>query len=331
MGCRAASNWRNVDILVDCIVPIPQKYERMNRILLALPVLCLICLLGWGGNAAASGAGIAGAKPGAIKVVYPTGDIPNDPRFNDVIEILRTALEKTVPQFGPFELGPAPLPMPKARYLADLEQQREINVVWNGTSDELEKRFTPIRIPLRKGLLGYRVCLISKENQGQIDQIKTIDDLKKITIGQGLNWGDIAVYEALGIEVIKAKYAQLFKMLALGRFDLFPRGIGEIFPEYDINVKEISNLAVEKNLLLYYPWPYYFFFNNNDLELKRRVETGLKIMQKDGSFDTIFNKYNRAAIEKINLKGRRIIRLNNPLLPKETPLGDASLWFDPAK
>jgi hypothetical protein len=303
----------------------------MNRILRPLRSVLLVCLLGFAISAMAAGGSVSAARGSGVRVVYPTGDIPNDPRFNDVIEILRTALEKTVPQFGPFELGPAPAPMPKARYLMDLEQQREINVVWNGTSEELEKRFTPIRIPLRKGLLGYRVCLISKENQGKIDQIKTVDDLKKFTVGQGLNWGDISIYESVGIEVIKAKYAQLFKMLSLGRFDLFPRGIGEIFPEYEINLKENSNLEIEKNLLLYYPWPYYFFFNNNDHELKKRVEAGLKIMQKDGSFDAIFNKYNRAAIEKANLRGRRIIRLNNPLLPKETPLNDPTLWFDPAK
>jgi hypothetical protein len=31
------------------------------------------------------------------------------------------------------------------------------------------------------------------------------------------------------------------------------------------------------------------------------------------------------------LKHRRIIRLENPLLPKDTPLDDPSLWFDPLK
>lgn len=266
-----------------------------------------------------------------IKVTYPTGDVPNDPRFNDVIEVLRTALEKTRPQYGPFELGPASTPMPKARYLLEMENHGEINVVWNGTSDELEQRFLPIRIALRKDLLGYRICLIHKKSQSKIDRIKTVADLKKISIGQGIGWGDNRIYENIGIDVVKAKYGQLFKMLSLNRFELYPRGIGEVFTEYDLIHAEYPDLVVEKNLVLYYPWPYYYFFNLKDVALKERVEAGLHIMQKDGSFDAIFRKYNQAAIEKANLKGRRIIRLTNPLLPKNTPQDDSSLWYDPNK
>jgi Bacterial extracellular solute-binding proteins, family 3 len=265
-----------------------------------------------------------------LKVIYPSGDIPNDTRFLDVIEMLRTALEKTKAQYGPYELIENPKPMPKSRYFLELEQpNRSVNVVWNSSTEELEQRFLPIRIPLRKGLLGYRICFITKENQSKIDQIKTPEDLKKITFGQGIGWNDNAIYEAAGIEVVKAKYSQLFKMLAINRFDLFPRGVGEIFPEYEQNMAENPALAVEKNLLIIYPFPYYFFFNRQDHALKNRVEAGLRIMKKDGSFDTIFKKYYQASIEKANLKGRRIIRLKNPLLPKNTPLDDASLWYTP--
>ncbi|MEN9868865.1 MAG: hypothetical protein RL748_4455 [Pseudomonadota bacterium] len=272
------------------------------------------------------------ARAEGVKVIYPAGDIPNDPRFHDVIEMLRTALEKTKPQYGPYELMPNPTIMPKARYILELEQaHNNINVIWNSTSEELETRFLPIRIPLRKGLLGYRIALIARENQSKIDQVKTLDDLKKLTIGQGIGWNDNLLYEAAGIEVVKSKYGQLFKMAGANRFDLFPRGVGEIFPEYEQNLTEVPNLAVEKNLLIIYPFPYYFFFNPKDRALKERVETGLRMMQRDGSFDTIFRKHHQAAIEKANLKGRRIIRLPNPLLPKTVPLDNPGLWYDPTR
>lgn len=267
-----------------------------------------------------------------VKVIYPAGDIPNDPRFHDVIEMLRTALEKTKNQYGPYELMANPTIMPKARYILELEQaHRTINVIWNSTSEELETRFLPIRIPLRKGLLGYRVALIARENQSKIDQVKTLDDLKKLTVGQGIGWNDNLLYEAAGIDVIKAKYGQLFKMVGANRFDMFPRGVGEIFPEYEQNLAEVPNLAVEKNLLIIYPFPYYFFFNLKDRALKERIEAGLRIMLRDGSFDTVFRKHHQASIDKANLKGRRIIRIANPLLPKTVPLNDASLWYDPTK
>jgi hypothetical protein len=41
-------------------------------------------------------------------------------------------------------------------------------------------------------------------------------------------------------------------------------------------------------------------------------------------------KYNRSSIIKANLKNRRIISIDNPDLPMDTPLNDPSLWFDPA-
>jgi hypothetical protein len=206
-----------------------------------------------------------------------------------------------------------------------------LNVVWASTSTDMENSFLPIRIPLRKGLLGYRIALIAREKQALIDQVHTVEDLKKLTIGQGLDWSDAKVYEAHGIKVMTGKYENLFRMTSLMRFDMFPRGIGEVFTEFELYSKTIPKLAIEDKLLIFYPWPFYFFFNKNDAALEKRIDAGLHIMLKDGSFDEIFMKYNRAAIERANVKGRRVIRLRNDLLPKETPLNDAALWFDPSK
>jgi len=44
-------------------------------------------------------------------------------------------------------------------------------------------------------------------------------------------------------------------MVAESRFDLFPRGINEVFNEYAARHGAIPNLAIEKHLLIYYPWP----------------------------------------------------------------------------
>jgi len=264
-------------------------------------------------------------------VFYPYSGTANDVRFRDLLDVLRTALEKTTPEYGPYQLRPFHDSMNEARYLFELKSGHSINIAWSSTSVEKEQEFLPIRIPLRKGLLGYRVALIPANAQEKIDRVQTLDDLRHLTVGQGIGWGDVQVYQANCIRVLTANYDNLFKMTGLSRFDLFPRGIGEIQAEYELFHKEVPNLAIENNLLLYYPWPYYFFFNKKDLALKNRVEAGLRLMLHDGSFDQLFRRYNSKAIELIKLKQRRIIHLQNPLLPKETPLSDASLWFDPAK
>ncbi|MGQ0709485.1 MAG: substrate-binding periplasmic protein [Rhodoferax sp.] len=268
----------------------------------------------------------------ATRVLYPANQTAHDNRFNDLIEILDTALKATVAEWGPYELAPSRNGMNEARYLAELKEGRNtVNVVWSSTSVEKEHDLLPLRIPLRKGILGYRIALIAKEKQALIDQIKTLDDLKKLKIGQGIGWGDVQLYESNGLAVTTSQYDNLFRMAAGGRFDLFPRGISEAFHEYDTYSKDNPNLAIEQNLLIYYPWPYYFFFHKSDTPLKERIEAGIRKMMKDGTFDAIFQKYNGAAIEKANLKHRRIIRVENKLLPKETPLNDASLWFDPKR
>jgi ABC-type amino acid transport substrate-binding protein len=262
-------------------------------------------------------------------VIYPDSEEKGDPRFNDLIEILKTALEKTVPEFGMFTMRASNIQANGLRYLNNLKTGNDLNVLWSSTSEEKENTYLPIRIPLRKGLLGYRVALISKDKQALVDQVKTLDDLKKLTIGQGVGWDDVKLYEANGIDVIQAKYSNLFRMLSYGRFELFPRGIGEVLTEFAQHKDENPKLAIEQNLLLYYPWPYYFFFNKKDKSLQQRVELGLRKMLKDGSFDAIFLKYNGKAIEALNFKQRRIIRMENYLLPKKTPLNDATLWFHP--
>jgi hypothetical protein len=113
------------------------------------------------------------------RVIYSAGEVQNETRFNDVIEILCTALEKTRSRYGDYECLPDAQIMPKNGYYKNWKNEHNINVTWNPTSIELEQRFATIRFPLRKGLLGYRVLLINKENQPKFDQIKTPEDLKK--------------------------------------------------------------------------------------------------------------------------------------------------------
>ena len=263
-------------------------------------------------------------------VVYPAPEQADEVRFHDLLDLLRAALKITVPQFGPFTLSPSRNGMNEARSLIELGKGERVNVAWSSTSVAKEEEFLPIRIPLRKGLLGYRVALIAKEKQALIDTIQSTSDLKKITIGQGIGWGDIHIYQSNGFNVTEAPYNDLFPLTANGRFDLFPRGIGEVFDEYAAHKDHNPNLEIEKHLLIYYPWPYYFFFNPQDETLKNRIETGLRMMLKDGSFDALFKKHHSAAIKQAKLKGRRILRIKNDLLPPSTPT-DPALWFDPTQ
>lgn len=294
-----------------------------------------VCFMkGWAIRAAC-GLAIAGALAAAVtaraqtSVVYPSPETPADARYDDLIETLKVALEKTRDKYGPYTLAPAGVVMNESRKMASLREGSYINVTWSATTREKEEMFLPVRIPLRKGLLGYRILLINGDKQDALDAVRTAEDLKRFVAGQGLGWSDVAVWEAAGLNVMTANYENLFAMLANGRFDIFPRGVNEVFTEYEIQRSALPNIAVEKNLLIYYPWPHYFFFNKKDKALAERVEAGLKIMLEDGSFDAITMKYHGQAIARAGMKNRRLIRLENPLLPESTPLHDPRLWFTP--
>ena len=265
---------------------------------------------------------------GQTNVIYPSSVSDIDIRHNDLIELLSTALKKTEPEYGAFTIAPSRLKMNEVRSLTELMRNDSVTVVWSPTSEQLEQQLIPIRIPLRKGLLGLRIALIDTTNQARLNQVNTLADLEKFKLGMGIGWVDLSVLKANDLNVVTANYDALFAMTAHDRFDLFPRGINEAFNEFDQRRVIYPNLAIEKNLLIYYPWPYYFFVNKKNPQLAERLRVGLERMIDDGSFNLIFMKYNGAAIRRANLGQRRVIQLTNPYLPKMTPT-DPRYWFFP--
>lgn len=263
-------------------------------------------------------------------VIYPQPQSKNDHRYDDLISLLGASLKATEAEYGAYKLMPAKYLMNETRYIEEVKFGKRINVVWRSTSEKLERELLVISIPLRKGLLGYRLFLIHKDRQADFSAVKTLNDLKRFSVGQGASWGDVGVFSMNNFNVITgANYEGLFHMLLSGRFDYFSRGVNEAYPEYEARRERMPNLWVEEDLLLYYPWPYYFFVSPKTPMLKTRIEQGLTTMHKTGEFDKIFYQYHGNTIEKANLRKRRLFRIDNPLLPSTTPLDKTELWYSP--
>lgn len=174
----------------------------------------------------------------------------------------------------------------EARYIKELEKGN-IHIAWTSSNKEREKKFIPIFVPIEKGLLGYRISFTSKLRKNAYKNIKTKEDLQKLVLGQGIGWLDIDLYKKNSIPVITGKYENLFKMSGANRFDLYPRGVGEVPGEIQ-KFGHIDGLAVEENLAIYYPWPYYFFVNKKHPKLAKAVQKGLEKMIQSGEFDKFF-------------------------------------------
>jgi ABC-type amino acid transport substrate-binding protein len=266
-----------------------------------------------------------------IYIVHPP-ESPIDVRYDYHWEILKTALETTIPQWGPYRIERSEF-MTERRQAFELKNATgKLTVMYLSTTPELEESLLPIRIPVDRNLGGYNVLLIRKADQPRIDAAHTLDDLRQLTFGLGLGWIDVDILRANGFRVVTgSSYDGLFEMLANRRFDVFPRAAVEILDEYNLRKDALPDLAIEQNLLIYYPLPMYFWFTRTESgrRLAARAEEGMKAMIADGTYDRIFDKYQRHKIESLRLKNRRLLAIDNPLLGPETPFADKKLWFDP--
>jgi ABC-type amino acid transport substrate-binding protein len=267
-----------------------------------------------------------------MKYIYHPPESSLDVRYLYHWEILRTALEKTKAKWGPYAMVPSER-MNEGRQAFELKAATgKLTVMYLSTTPDFEKNLIPIRISVDRNLTGYSVFLIRKGDQKRFAAIRTLDDLRRFSYGVGLGWIDVGILRSNGLKVVTgSSYEGLFEMLDAGRFDIFLRGAVEVLDEYDQRKRALPNLAIEENLILYYPLPMYFWFSRNEegRRLAARAEEGMRAMIADGTYDAIFDKYQRSKIERLRLNKRKIIPIANPNVGPETPLSDKRLWFDP--
>jgi hypothetical protein len=271
------------------------------------------------------------AEPAAV--IWPRPESASDTQYVYDYELLRQALEKTVGAFGPYVMSQSAAPMNQARAADEIVAgSGAVNIFARSTSIEHETRMLPIRIPIDKGLISYRVFLIRADAQPRLAEVKTVDELRHFSIGSFITWSDTRILRDGGFTVVTGdSYEGLFKMLTAQRFMLFSRSVDEAYREWDERKEALPDLRIEDTLLLYFPTTRYFFVQRSAAGqlLAERVEAGLNRMIEDGSFDTLFQAYKGPLIERAHLKTRRVFRISNPYLSPETPLARRELWYDP--
>jgi hypothetical protein len=244
-------------------------------------------------------------------------------------QVLQLILEKTEKTDGPFKIQAPQQELPQARDF-EMVKQGYVDVILTSTSKEREQELHPIRIPFDKGLYGYHIAIINESDQPKFSAIRTLADLQKLWAGLNEIWPETQIFRANGFNVVATSgYRELFAMLKERRFDYFPRCAHE--PWRELRDMNIPGLVVEKDLLLHYPTPGYIFTNKDNPKLADRLERGFRMALEDGSFDRLFYNHPdmKEALERANLKNRRLFELKNPLLPEDTPLNDKKMWYTP--
>lgn len=256
---------------------------------------------------------------------YPRRAEGDEFRSRYMLAQLQLALSKAQ---SPLRLQPTHYSMEQERALINLERNERLDVVWSMTSREREQRLLPVRIPLDKGLFGWRIALLPGDAPQRLKDVHDLADLRQFTAGQGHDWPDSEILRRHGLPVkVSASYGSLFRMLQAQRFDYFPRSVIEVWDELDH--PRGRTLVADPYVLLHYPAAMYFFFSPQRPELAETVRQGLEIALADGSFEQLFQEHFAASLQRANLPQRRLIELDNPLLPSATPLQRRELWFSP--
>lgn len=222
--------------------------------------------------------------------------------------------------------------MGQGRALIELKKNRSIDVYWAGTSIKREEELRAIKIPLVKGLLGYRVFIINKDSKNNFDKIKTIEELKKLKPCQGRYWPDTEILEKSGFNVVKnTKYEAMFLQLSIGRCDYFPRGINEANSEMEARKEAYPTLMIYNKIILYYPFPVYFFVSKENEELALKIENGLLKMIEDGSFDKYLKQspITKHLFPISKWQNNTTFKIPNHLLSPNTNIRDTKFWITP--
>lgn len=270
----------------------------------------------------------------AMDIVKPFKAESDLVRYAYHYELLDAALERTAAAYGPYVMQPYVEPIAVARGHQEALRGVLLNVLISDAGHKhIDEGMIPIPYPLDKGLLGHRVSLILKQTQAKIERVHTIADLRALKVGQGKNWGDVKIFEynRIPIEQATTTYEGVFAMLIRGRFDLFPRGATEVVQELAAYGPDYPELAIDRHLLIRYPYAQFFYVSKSAPRLAARLKDGLEQMVRDGSFDALFDKHFAKGVAELELDRRVVVELENPYLPSWVPFDRKELWFDPKR
>ncbi|WP_448213599.1 hypothetical protein [Colwellia sp. MEBiC06753] len=204
-----------------------------------------------------------------------------------------------------------------------------INVFWAGTHKEREEKLIPIRIPLFKGLLGYRVSIIRGEDLEMFSQLSE-QELKNKVACQGSHWPDSDILENNGYRVMRvARFNLMFTMLDQKRCDYFPRAIFEGYAELAVAKAQYPDLTIFDNTILHYPFAIYLFTNKEHPKLAEQLKVGLERAMADGSLDELMrtDAMTKGLFPLSQWHDKRFFHLTNDTLPTETPIENKQLWL----
>ena len=310
----------NQVIFLVLISPMFRRFYTSHRKRLSA---LLYCVMGWWGSTV-----VAEPLPRATYTVKYAKNMQNE--YSRVRDLYFIRMLELAAQYSDADITLVPTPFKihvKSRILLSLEEG-VLDVHWLHTNEALESQLLPIRVPLYKGLIGWRLMLVRQDDADLLKDVSSLEVLRQFSVLQSFNWPDTPILMASGFQVVPSVDSRnLSRMLLHGRADMFPRSIVEVWGE--LETQPGLNLRVDSHVVLLYPTAYYFFVAKDNVKLHAALTQGLQRAVDNGEFEKHFQNNFAKHIKKANLPERNLISIDNPNLPALTPLSEKKLWFTP--
>lgn len=258
------------------------------------------------------------------QVVYLKPEYDNNMLSQYPIDVLELALEKTGVNYQLIESSTR---YTQQRAFQRLDQNLDINVMWSMTSTEREAAFLPIRIPLVKGLVGWRLLMTQRDSEFFKSEINSLNELRAFRPVQGQDWPDTRILQANGFDMFTVNdFQQAVMALSQEEADIFPRSVLEVTSELN-GIDRSLGLVLKPGLGIRYPVAMYFFVRKNNVGLANLIESGLRQAIEDGSFNALFEQTFRTELAILRRGDTKFFQLSNPYMPALTPVSERHLWF----
>jgi len=261
-------------------------------------------------------------------VTYPGPLYDGDEGHKYPEALLKLALEKTGVRY---RMVSSERIKQQSKALRQLRENIEVNVVWTMTDREREDDLLPIRIPIAKGLIGWRMMLTHKNKPFYTKVVSTLADLLVYSPVQGIDWPDTKILQANGFNVLGAQnHSEAKNLLSRQQADFYPRSVIEALSELRQEGAD-PDIRLKEGVALKYRAAMYFFVNKSNITLAHLLEVGLERAIEDGSFDKLFYSHHGEILDQLELDEIIYFELDNPLLPSKTPVFEAKYWYTPGQ
>lgn len=194
--------------------------------------------------------------------------------------------------------------------LSQSDSKNRLDIMVAGVSIARETQFLPVYVPLDRGLLGFRVCIIAPQEQSRFNSVNQVSDFAQKALRVSLvdGWPDVQVMTENHIPVVTSShYGQAVSAVESQEADCFSRSVIEVGKE----LQALPQLTEENHVALIYPFADIIYVNPNNPELHRQIQSGLYRALEDRSFHQLHDQHYQQLLVDHEFYARKLLIMEN--------------------